>query len=34
MKSICQRRIDRMVKVIGWIIGIATMLGMGMQVIA
>lgn len=34
MKSICQRRIDCMAKFLGWLIGLAMMLCMGMQVIA
>ena len=34
MKSICQRRTERMAKILGWLIGFAMMLSMGMQVIA
>lgn len=34
MKSTCLRRIEKMVKVISWLLGLATMLCMGMQVIA
>ncbi len=34
MKSICRRRTEGMIKAIGWILGFAAMISMGIQAVA